>query len=268
VCQIGLARRAHSGKSGAAVKAVLDGIGTLSYRCGVAGVFGRGLGDLVNDDRRWERYGALGGILFVVLVIASIAVTGGNAKASDSPGKILQYFHDHQDGLRVGAFISVIASVPIIWWAGSLWAYLARRGDRSHRLGLIAVLGLLIGGVGNLTQTGVNAAVALELGRVSGVEAKFFFVMSQTLGAGGLVGLAVLVFAASIAGIRYDAFPRWIAWLGIVDGIVFVIAAATIATTNDAIGAAAFAGFILWSIWLIATSVTMYRATEDVAVLS
>jgi hypothetical protein len=217
------------------------------------------------DDSRWERYGALGGIVFVAFVVASIIVNGGNATASDSASKILKYFQDHQDGIKVGAFLSVLASVPIIWWAGSLWTRLHRCGDRYHRLALIAVLGLLIGGVGNLTQTAVNAGVALELNSVGPAGTKFFFIMSQAFGAGGLVGIAVLVAAASVATFRFGAFPRWVGWLGFLDALVFLVGAYTIATTSDAINTFAFVGFILWAIWLVATSIVMYRANYDAA---
>jgi hypothetical protein len=215
------------------------------------------------DDTKWERFGALGGVVFVVLVVASIVVTNGNVSPSDSASKILKYFSDHQDGIKVSAFLSVLASIPIIWWAGSLWARLHRVGDRHNRLALIAVLGLLIAGVGNLTQTAVNAGVALERHSVTAVSAKFFYVLSTTFGAGGLVGITVLVVAVSVASFRLGAFPRWVGWLGAVDGLVFVVAAFAIASTNDAINALGLVGFVLWAIWIIATSVVMYRASYD-----
>lgn len=212
------------------------------------------------DESKWERWGALGGVLFVVLVIASIVATGGNAKPSDSPSKILKYFSDNKDGIKVSAYLSVLASVPIIWWAGSLWARLHRVGDRHNRLAVIAVLGLLIAGVGNLTQNAVSAGVALDLRSVGASEAKFFYVLSGAFGAGGLVGIAVLVFAVSVAAFRLHAFPAWVGWLGIVDGVVMLVAAYSIATTSDAINTFGFVGFILWAVWIIATSVVMYRA--------
>jgi len=213
------------------------------------------------DDSKWERWGALGGVLFVVLVIASIIATGGNAKPSDSPSKILKYFSDNKDGIKVSAYLSVIASVPIIWWAGSLWARLHRVGDRHNRLAVIAVLGLLIGGVGNLTQNAVSAGVALDLGSVGASAAKFFYVVSGAFGAGGLVGIVVLVFAVSVAAFRFHAFPAWVGWLGVVDGIVMLVAAYSIATTSDSINTFGFVGFTLWAVWIVATSVVMYRAT-------
>ena len=212
------------------------------------------------DDTKWERYGALGGIIFVVLVIASIVVVGGNVMTSDSPAKILKYFNDHPDGIKVSAFLSILASVPIIWWAGSLWARLNRVGDQHNRLAVIAVLGLLIAGAGNITQTAVNAGVALERHNVGATEAKFFYVLSSSFGAGGSIGIAVLVLAVSVAAFRYGAFPKWVGWLGAVIGLVFLVGGASIATTNDAINTLGFIAFALWAIWMIATSVVMFRA--------
>jgi hypothetical protein len=213
------------------------------------------------EDSKWERWGALGGVLFVILVIGSIVAMSGNAKPSDSPSKILKYFSDNKDGIKVSAFLSVIAAVPIIWWAGSLWARLHRVGDQHNRLAVIAVLGLLIGGVGNLTQNAVSAGVALDLRSVGATSAKFFYVLSGAFGAGGEVGIAVLVLAVSVAAFRLHAFPAWVGWLGVVDGVVMLVAAYSIATTSDSINTFGFVGFIIWAVWIIATSVVMYRAS-------
>jgi hypothetical protein len=73
----------------------------------------------------------------------------------------------------------------------------------------------------------------------------------------------VLVAAASVATFRFGAFPRWVGWLGFLDALVFLVGAYTIATTSDAINTFAFVGFILWAIWLVATSIVMYRANYD-----
>jgi hypothetical protein len=216
----------------------------------------------VNDDMKWERYGALGGIVFVVMVVATIVISGSSPMASDSPAKILKYFHDNQDGIKVASFVSALAAVPILLWAGSLWARLHRSGDTQFRLAIIAVLGLLLGGTGNLTQTALNATVVLELKNVGANEAKFFFVLAQGFNAAGAIGLAVLVLAPSLAVFRFRAFPVWVGWIGVLDGIAFLIAGYSLATTGDAIGAFGFAAFILWAIWIIITSIIMFRAKE------
>ena len=219
----------------------------------------------MDDSRKWERYGALGGILFVILVVVGIAISGSNPKATDSAAKILKYFNDNKDGIKVASFLSVLASVPILWWAGSLWARLRRAEGGQPRLALVAVLGLLLGGAGNLTQTAVGATVALELKNVGATEAKFFFVLSQAFGSGGSIGIAVLVLATSVLALRQGAFPAWLGWVGVLDGILFLVGSYSIATTSDGIGAFGFISFIVWAIWIIATSVIMFQTKEPAA---
>ncbi len=211
---------------------------------------------------KWERYGALGGILFVVLVIASIVIPGSTPKSSDSAAKIVKYFRDHQDGIEVAAFVGGLATLPILWWAGSLWARLRRAEGGQPRLALIAVLGLLFGGAGQLVSGAITATVALELNTVSASGAKFFFVLSMAAGSAGLVGLAVLVLATSMLVLRTRVFPVWLGWVGIVDAVAFLVASYAVASTSDAIAGVGFASFIIWAVWIIVLSVIMFRAVD------
>jgi hypothetical protein len=138
----------------------------------------------VDDSRKWERCGALGGIAFVVLVIVSIIIGGSMPKASDSATKILKYFRDNTDGIKVGAFLGGLATVPILWWAGSLFVRLRRAEGGQPRLSLIALLGLVLGGAAAGTQAAINATVALDIKAVGDAEARFFFLLGQAMSAG------------------------------------------------------------------------------------
>jgi hypothetical protein len=131
---------------------------------------------------------------------------------------------------------------------------------------LIAVLGLLIGGAGQLVSSAVTSTVALRLDGVSANGARFFFVLSTGAGSAGSVGLAVLVLATSVLVFRTRVFPTWVGWLGVLDGIAFLVASYAVATTSDTIAAFGFASFILWAIWLLALSVIMFRGHEATAV--
>jgi Domain of unknown function (DUF4386) len=216
----------------------------------------------LDDSMKWERYGALGGILFVVLVIASIAVSGSNVKSSDSAAKILQSFHDNKDGITVSAFLGGVAALPILWWAGSLYGRMRRAEGGQPRLALIAVLSLVFAGA---TQTGtgvIDATVALTVKTVGATEAKFFFVLGQGLSAASSVGLAALVLAVSVLALRTRVFPSWLGWVGVVDALAFLVASYAVATTSDGIGGVGFVAFIIWAIWIIVVSVIMFRAKE------
>jgi hypothetical protein len=212
---------------------------------------------------KWERWGALGGILFVALVVASIAVSGSNPNASDSATKILKSFQDHKHGIEVSAFLGALAALPILWWAGSLWARMRRAERGQPRLALIAVLALVFAGASQAGSGVVTSAVALELHSISASGAKFFFVLSLGLGAASSVGLAVLVLAVSVLAFRTRVFPIWLAWIGVIDAILFLVASYSIATTSDAFSTIGFASFILWAIWILVISVIMFRAKDE-----
>jgi hypothetical protein len=214
----------------------------------------------MDDSLKWERYSALGGaVLFIVLVIASIVIPGSTPMASDSAAKILKYFRDHKDSIELAAFIGGLAAIPILWWAGSLWARLSRAERGQPRLALIAVLGLVVGGAGQLVSSAILSSVALRLDGVGANGARFFFVLAMAAAAAGSVGLAVLVLATSVLVFRTGVFPRWVGWLGVIDAIAFLVASYAVATTSDTIAAIGFASFILWAIWLLAVSVIIFR---------
>jgi hypothetical protein len=116
-------------------------------------------------------------------------------------------------------------------------------------------------------QTAISATVALELNKgVGATEAKFFFVLSTAVGSAGIFGIAVLVFATSALVFRTHVFPVWLGWIGVLDGIAFLVAGYAIATTSDGIATVGFVSFIVWAIWLIATSVIMFRTKEPAPV--
>ena len=73
----------------------------------------------------------------------------------------------------------------------------------------------------------------------------------------------MLTLAVSVLAFRTRVFPIWLAWVGIVDAILFVVASYAVATTDDAIAGVGFAAFIVWAIWIIVTSVIMFRATAS-----
>ena len=213
---------------------------------------------------KWERYGALGGILFVILVVASIVIPGSPPSTSDSTAKILKYFRDNKDAIEVAAFVGGLAAVPILWWAGSLWARLRRAEGGQPRLALIAVLGLVLGGAGQVVSGAITATVVLQLSGVSANGTKFFYVLSVGAGSAGSVGLAVLVLATSVLVLRTRVFPGWLGGVGVVDAIAFLVASYRIASTSDAIATVGFVAFIIWALWIIVLSVIMFRTPEPV----
>lgn len=211
---------------------------------------------------KWERYGALAGIVAVALIVASVVTAGTPPKSSDSAAKILKYFRDNQSEIKVSAFLGVLVTLPIFWWAGHLWAKLRRAERGRPRLTVVAVLGLAFAAASQLVAGAITATVALDLKNVPPTEAKFFYTLSLGLGAAGAMGLAVLVLATSVIALRTKVFPAWVGWPGIILFLLLVVSSAAIASTSDALATLGLVSILLWALWVIVVSVLMFRAAE------
>src|ERR1700704_4099555 len=93
------------------------------------------------DDSKWERWSALGGILFVVLILVSAFLPGSPPKTSDSAAKIAKFVVDKHDELRWAAYLGALAAVPLFWFAGAVWRLLRRAEGGEPRLAAMGGLG-------------------------------------------------------------------------------------------------------------------------------
>ncbi len=211
---------------------------------------------------KWERYGALAGILAIILIVASVVVAGSPPKTSDSAEKILKYYRDNEGGLKASAVLGGLVTIPILWWAATLWATLRRADGGQPGLAVAAVLGLVLTGTLQAVSGAISATVALELKNVGPAEAKFFYLLSFGLGAAGAFGVAVLVLATSAVSLRTKVFPGWLGGAGLVLGAALIVSGASIASTSDGLAALGLVSILLWALWVIVLSVLMFRAKE------
>jgi hypothetical protein len=211
---------------------------------------------------KWERYGALAGILAIALIVASVVTAGSPPKTSDSAAKIFKYFVDNKDGIKVSAILGGLVTIPILWWAAALWATLRRAEGGQPGLAVAAVLGLLLTAATQAVAGSINATVALNLNGVGPNGAKFFYILAFGLGATGAFGVAVLVLATSAVALRTKVFPMWLGAAGLVLAVALVVSGGSVASTNDGLAALGLVAILLWALWVITVSVLMFRAKE------
>lgn len=210
------------------------------------------------DDVKWERYGALGGVLFVILVLVASFLPGESPPAvDDSAREIAKYFHGHSGAIQAGAFLSGLAAIAFLWFLGSLWSRV-RRPEGTRRLATIAAGG----GVASITLVlvgfSMNATIALRLGSLGLLGARFFYTLSSVVIAMASFSIAVLVIATSVAALRVKVFPAWFGGAGGVLGLLWVIAGLGVATDNSGIFTLGFIAFFLWLVWILAICVFLY----------
>ncbi len=215
------------------------------------------------DDRKWERWGALGGILFVVLVAVSAILPGSPPKTSDSAAKIVDFFRDNEGEIRWAGYIGAVAVIPLFWWLGSVWR-LTRRAEGTPRLTVMAV-----GGAVFATAMATVGGVMLSAVPIIGVRtlgpngARIFYIISTNLAIATEFGAAVFLLAFSVMIIRYAMLPVVMGWLGVLIAIVSIVGGAAVATTRDAIFGIAFGGFIAFLVWVVIVSILMFLRARD-----
>jgi hypothetical protein len=219
-------------------------------------------GGTVMNDKLWERIAALGGIAFVVLNIVGTVIQGEPPSPDDSAADVAEWFADNDTGIQVATFLGGLSLIALAWWFGSLWRRMARAENGDHRLSIVALAGL--GGAGALfaMSIAVNSAVAMRIDETGPEGARLFYLLSTVLLS--LSGFFIVTHLAAInaLSLRTGFLPRWITVVGIVASAFFLASTIGSATDAEAILFFGFGGFILWSVWLIAVSIYMWRTAD------
>jgi hypothetical protein len=66
----------------------------------------------------------------------------------------------------------------------------------------------------------------------------------------------------SALAIRTKFLPAWLAWAGVLIGVLWLISALSVSTFNGISGAGGPA-YLLWAVWILAISWRMWRAPSD-----
>jgi hypothetical protein len=217
------------------------------------------------DDSKWERWGALGGILFVIMVVVSAVLPGSPPKTSDSAAKIVKFFGENGDEIRWAGYIGILATIALLWWLSSVWRLMRRGEGGTPRLTVIALGGAVFSAVTGAIAGVILAVVPLVgLSTVGAGGARFFYVFSANTGTSSLVGIAALIGAFSVVIIRSRILPVVLGWLGVLVALIALVGAAVVATTNDTLFTISFIGFTAASLWVLIVSIFMLRGTREV----
>jgi preprotein translocase subunit YajC len=217
------------------------------------------------NDVKWERYGAVAGIVFVILVVVGALIPGAPPRPDDSLREIADYYEDHTGAIKAGAFLTGLAAVAFLWFLGSLWSTI-RRNEDTRQLATIAVGGGIVGLITAVTGIALNATVALALdssGATASVNPKFIYLLSSTIGGMGNFGLAVLVLAVGVAAMRTGVFPAAFGLVSVVLAVGWLVAGLIVATDATAIFTISFIVFLLWLIWILVISFLLLRPQEQ-----
>jgi hypothetical protein len=212
--------------------------------------------------KSWERIGAVSGLLFFVLVVASF-FGPDTPDADDSTATIVDSLADDRTGLILGAYLSGLAALFYLVFVAALWSRL-RRAEIERGASVLTLLGGVGIAVVILLGSGVTLALveAADEGREpEAVRALFeldgvFFILG--------VGITAAAFYAgtALSAIPTGSLPRWLGWIGAVLAVVFPLALLGVFSKDEeggVLGGIFFIALLVNFLWILATSIVMLR---------
>jgi hypothetical protein len=80
------------------------------------------------ETARWERIGAICGIVFVVLVLISF-FTPSTPAIDDPIGEAIAEIADDETGILLGIYVGGLSAIAFLPFLGALWRLLRRRDE-------------------------------------------------------------------------------------------------------------------------------------------
>jgi hypothetical protein len=217
-------------------------------------------------NKPWTIAGA-SGILFVVLFVIGVMVSGDVPMYDEEGDEIAAWFADNGDQYLVGDFLTGLAFILFYFpFLVGLYAKLRAAEGEPSIFSRVALIGGILFPVAGLVSGISIAALALLEGEVSAEVASFAAATSYHAFVGANALQAILLGAAAIVIIRTGVLWNWLGWLAGALALAAIVASASSIENNpegvlSVIGIITFLGF---GIWILATSVALLRTREPV----
>ncbi len=209
----------------------------------------------------FSRVAAIGGFIVVILVIVTAVLLGDQPVLDDPIEDVVEYLSEDADMHRASLVVSALL-VPffVVFVAGIVSK--VRNSDREHgeAWAIAALAGAILlfatGGLGD-ALTGVLFLCGGEGLDESTVRAIYdgSFIAYTSMG----IALAALTTSVAVPAIRYRFWPAWYGWLSALAAAIGFVSVAAVQWTSTTGAAFGFGWFIALLVWMLATSVLLYR---------
>jgi hypothetical protein len=168
-------------------------------------------------SRSWA---PLTGLAFLVFVIIA-AIVAGEPPDADSPvEEIVDHYVDNEGSVIVGAALSAVAALFLVFFGGYLRAVLREAEGPGGVLSPLVLAGTVIIAVGGTIDATISIALA---GAVEDIEPSAVQAL-QALWDNDflpiLLGTQVFVISTGLSIVRHGALPKWLGWVLLVIAVL------------------------------------------------
>lgn len=209
---------------------------------------------------RPDRWAAVAGLVFTALVLASFFMP--EVPSSDTPAEdIAARLAADSSGHRLSLLLGFLSDVAFLVFLAGLWSRLRRvEGPAGMSAALVLAAGAAFVAL-MLISGGLHLALVQYAsgGQHDPAMLPALTVVNQWVGAAILAPSVAMFLGATLAILTTRALPLWLGWLAAATAVLQAIALAGVfqTTIEGVVGIAAFFGFLLFLVWVLATSVVL-----------
>jgi hypothetical protein len=196
----------------------------------------------------------LTGVLFVVVAIVSIAISGGEPPdVSDaSLQEIVDFYSDNKDAIQISSVLGALAGALLVFFGAHLSRVLRAAGDGDSHLPLVVFAGTIVIATGIAIDSTINFAIADAIDDIEPTSAQALLTLWNNDFLPLMMGMLLFLSGLGISVLRNGGLPKWIGWIAIVLAVISL----------TPIGFAAFIGGALLIV-VISVVLTMRARTTN-----
>ena len=209
----------------------------------------------------FNRIGAFGGFIGIVLIVVNVALLGIQPTLDDPIEDVVQYLGEDQGIHRLSVVLGVLSLPFIVVFFAAMVAKLRVPDRERNEAWAIALLGAAIliaatAGIGD-TLTGIlflRGGEGLDDSTVRALYDGLYIAYASTG-----IAVAAATGIVAIAASQREFWPPWYGWLSaLVAAIGFISVGGVMwtSTTGLVLGSAVFPAF---GVWIVASSILLYR---------
>ena len=218
---------------------------------------------------RWSRgrkWSWTAGIVFVVALLAEVVVSATlPINQDDSATKIANELSAHRHAAVAVACISIVYAVAFLVYLGRMHDLFRTRAPDANSLSTLVLVGgvlfVTLHAVSDIGITGMLGAklAAYDARHDPGLSYALYLTTFAVDSVGDVLG-SVFPIAAGLLILRTGVLPRWLAWVAIAAGLLFILQGFGLGGVIAVFGLALdLLGFVLLLTFVLASSVTSWR---------
>jgi hypothetical protein len=213
------------------------------------------------NDRGALRAAAISGLLYVLLVF--VPQVDGPPVETASADQIRSFLADNETGLRASATAGALSIALVLVFTVSLASLIRRRSAGSPLADLVVVGGALVAlwhwlVVAGASMMLVQVLDGTDLATVDDATLRGWYGITNfthLFADLGMVAMALVMAATSLAALRTGLFARWVSWLGLVFATGGALGTVGITIAWGPLATVWFVGIFGWPLWTLMITV-------------